>query len=151
MPSVFISYSSKDSEVAQQLHLALSLAGASPFLAELNLTPGKKWKDEILENLRQSQWVFFLATPNSCNSQAVAHEIGASLVLKKQFIPLMLGVTPSDLPDWVDDVQAIDMKDTSRISQLVQQIGETVKSDKFWTGVCVAALIGFALWALSRK
>lgn len=151
MPTVFISYSSNDGETARQLHTALTLAGATPFLAELNQAPGVTWKEEILENLRQSQWVFFLATPNSCRSQAVAHEIGASLALKKKFIPILCGVNSSELPDWVDDIQAIDLRDAGRITQLVQQIGETVKSEKFWTGVVVAVLVGLAIWASVKK
>jgi hypothetical protein len=121
------------------------------FLAELSLQPGVKWKDEILQNLRAAQWVFFLATPNSCSSQAVAHEIGASLGLHKKFIPIMWQIEPKDLPAWVDDRHAIDLKDTGRISKLVRGVGETIKSDRFWTGVFVAALIGLGFWLLTRK
>src|ERR1035441_8891244 len=98
MPQVFISYSVKDTAMAQKLYLALKMAGADPFLAEFDLHPGAVWKAEILNALRSAPWVFFLATPNSCPSQAVAHEIGASLALNKKLIPLMHGVQPKDLP-----------------------------------------------------
>lgn len=151
MPKVFISYSSKDSEVARQLYSFLQMAGAEPFLAEIDLPPGVKWKEEILDALRNSPWVFFLATPNSCPSQAVAHEIGASLVLKKKLIPLMWKVTPKQLPPWVDDTQAVDLRDSSKVVQLIKQIGETIQSDKFWTGVIVAGIIGFVFWVLAKK
>lgn len=151
MPQVFISYSSKDGDIARQIHTALSLAGAQPFLAETDLQPGVKWKEDILENLRQSKWVFFLATPNSCTSQPVAHEIGASLALKKKFIPIMWKVSPKDLPEWVDDTQAVDLGDSKRISELIRQIGQTVESDDFLIGVLVAALVLIGLWLLSRE
>ena len=151
MTQVFISYSSRDSAVARQLHAALKLAGACPFLAEVDLEPGVKWKGEILENLRQARWVFFLATPNSCGSQAVAHEIGASLVLKKQFIPLMWGVEAKALPSWVDETHAIDLRNSERISALIGKIGDAVKSDQFLTGVVVLALIGIGLWVLAKE
>lgn len=151
MPNVFISYSTKDSDIALQLRSALSCAGITPFLAEVDLRPGVKWKDEILENLRQSEWVFFLATPNSCSSQSVSHEIGASLVLHKKFIPLMWNIEPNNLPPWVDDTQAVDLRDATKIAKLIQNIGDTIKSDKFWTGVIVAALIGFVIWVLTKK
>lgn len=150
MPHVFISYSSKDSQTAIKLRAALSMAGITPFLAEVDVPPGVRWKEEILDNLRQSQWVFFLATPHSCTSQPVSHEIGASLALRKKFIPIMWGVAPSELPDWVDDTQAVDLRDTPRITQLIRRIGETVKSDEFMTGVLVVALIAFALWVLNK-
>jgi hypothetical protein len=132
MPQVFISYSGKDSAMAQKLYLALKMAGAEPFLAELDLHPGVVWKAEILNALRSAPWVFFLATPNSCPSQAVAHEIGAGLVLNKKLIPLMSGVQPKDLPPWVDDRHAIDLADGTR-------------------AVVTTALICFVLWVLSRE
>ena len=151
MPYVFISYCSKDADLARQLHSALQCAGAEPFLAELDIEPGAYWKDRILKNIKESQWVFFLATPNSCASQAVAHEIGASLVLEKKLIPLMCRVTPDQLPEWVNHSQAVDLRDHRRIARLVEDIGERVKADRFLSGVLTAALICFALWILSKK
>jgi hypothetical protein len=146
---VFISYSSKDSVMARKLHMALQIAGAKPFLAEVNIQPGTKWKPEILGALRSAPWVFFLATPNSCSSQAVAHEIGASLALNKKFIPLMWGVKPESLPSWVDDTQAVDLLDGEKVVALLEQIGEKIKSDNFVKGVVVAGLVCFALWVLT--
>ena len=63
----------------------------------------------------------------------------------------MWKVVPSDLPAWVDDTQAVDLRDETKIMRLIQSIGETVKSDKFWTGVLVAAFIGFGMWVLSKE
>ena len=150
MPQVFISYSAQDSTIARQLYMALKMAGADPFLAEFDLHPGAVWKTEILNALRVAPWVFFLATPNSCPSQAVAHEIGASLVLNKKLIPLMWKVQPKDLPPWVDDRQAINLADGAQVVQLIENIGKTIKSDEFVKGVIVAGLICLGLWAISR-
>lgn len=150
MPHVFISYSSKDSEIAKKLHYFLTCAGTEPFLAEINVAPGAKWKEDILENLRQSTWVFFLATPNSCQSRPVAHELGASLALKKKIIPIMWNVTAESLPDWVDDTQAVDIRDAPKVAQLIRNIGNTIKSDKFWTGILVGGLIALGIWGLSK-
>ena len=133
------------------MYTVLQHAGAEPFIAELDIEPGAHWKNTILKNIRRSQWVLFLATPNSCASQGVAHEIGASLVLEKKLIPLMWGVTADQLPEWVNHTQAIDLGDYGRIGGMVEGIGNAVKADKFWTGVFTAALICFALWVLSKK
>lgn len=151
MPHVFISYSAKDSAMAQKLWSDLKSVGTEPFLAELDLKPGAKWKDDILKRLKESQWVFFLATPNSCESQAVAHEIGASLVLEKRFIPIMWKVSPAQLPPWVDDRQAVDLQEPHRIRELVMGVGEKVKSEKFLAGAIFAILLLFAAWCLSKK
>ena len=151
MPHVFISYSSKDGAIADWLRTTLSLAGITPFLAEVDLPPGEKWKDSIMESIRQSEWVFFLATPSSCASQPVSHEIGASLVLRKKLIPIMWKVSPKDLPPWVDDTQAVDIQDTPRIMRLIKGIGESIKIDKFWAGVLIATFICLTLWVLAKE
>ena len=91
MPDVFISYSIKDEALARKLKFTLDGLGVKTFLASMSLSPGAKWKGDILKNLKESKWVFFLATKNSCESKAVMHEIGGSLILEKELIPLMWG------------------------------------------------------------
>ncbi len=150
MPPVFISYSSVDKGIAEKLYNALNKAGADPFLAEVDLRPGEKWKDDVLKNLKRADWVFFLATPNSCQSQPVMHEIGASLVLQKKFIPIMWNVTPNDLPEWVRDRQAIDLKNVTEMMHLIQSIGKNNKSDKFWGSVLFGVLVCFSIWILTE-
>jgi hypothetical protein len=99
MPDVFISYSTKDETLARKLKFALDSLGVKTFLASMSLPAGGKWKEDILKNLRETKWVFFLATKHSCESKAVMHEIGGSLVLEKELIPLMWGISPEELPD----------------------------------------------------
>jgi hypothetical protein len=119
MPDVFISYSSQDSILAEQFRAFMAQHGIDVFLAEISIEPGKKWKDSIINALNQSEWVFFLATPSACNSQAVMHEIGGALFAKKEIISVLCGITPRQLPDWIRDRQAIDLKEKAKIvSQL---------------------------------
>lgn len=148
---VFISYSVKDSQIAQNLYAVLGIAGIEAFLAEISLRPGERWKDQILENLRQSKWVLFLATPNSCCSDAVKHEIGAALVLNKNLVSILIGVKPADVPDWVKDRQVVDSSDSEQMRRFLKELGEKIKSDKALTAALIVALILFFVYIVSEK
>jgi hypothetical protein len=149
MPDVFISYSSLDGALARQFRDYMVQHGIEPFLAEINIEAGTKWKDSIIEALRQSKWVFFLATPAACASTAVMHEIGGALFGKKELITVLCGVGKNELPEWIKDTQAVDLKKQEEIISKIQKIAETVKSDKFVAGLVAGGLLLFGAWALS--
>ena len=113
MSKVFISYSTQDEDIAQQIHCALDRVGAEPFLASLSLQPGVNWTEEIFNNLKSAEWVFFIATQSSCSSPAVQQELGASLSQNKNIIPILIDISPSELPGWVGKHQAIDARKDS--------------------------------------
>lgn len=135
MPDVFISYSSQDSELARWIFDQLRARDISTFLAELSLDGGANWKSEIMKNLSESDFVLFLATPHSCRSDAVKHEIGGALVLNKAFVPIMANVQVQDLPAWIQDKQAIDIADGAQTRQVFDAISSAVSSKRFT--VCV--------------
>jgi hypothetical protein len=144
MATVFISYSSHDETIAKQLHAVLSQAGIPTFLAVISIQPGEEWTEEIFRNLQEATWVFFLASRNSCASPSVQQELGASLIQKKVVIPILLDITAEELPGWVDRRQAIDPKKAPElIHKTINSIAEKVKTDKFWGGVIIGAIL---LW-----
>lgn len=151
MSKVFISYSTKDESVAQQLHTALSQVGAEPFLASVSIQPGTNWTNEIFNNLNSAQWVFFIATKSSCSSAAVQQELGASLSQNKHIIPILIDISPEELPGWVGKHQAIDArKDVGHLRATIDAIGQKVKDDKFWSGVILGGL-AVALFTIASK
>ena len=153
MPDVFISYSTKDETLARKLKLTLDSLGVKTFLASMSLKAGEKWKDEILRNLKETKWVFFLATNNSCDSTAVMHEIGGSLALDKELIPLMWGISPEELPDWAKDRQAIDLQDPNspKARELIEYVAKKVKADRFIGTLILGALGALFLYAIMNE
>ena len=152
MPSSFISYSSKDEEIAEILHRFLEHAGIDTFMAAVSIEPGKKWTEAIFENLSKATWVFFLATRNSCESQFVQQELGAALATDKTIIPLLVDISPEELPGWVDRCQAIDIRESPELFRMtIEKISEKSKEDKFWFGVIFAAVVVFMLIASENK
>ena len=142
MTAAFISYSVKDDHLAKGLYSAMTMAGIETFLAGISIDPGNNWTDTIFEKLNKSDWVFFLASKNSCNSQAVQQELGASLIQKKTIIPLLVDITPEELPGWVGNHQAIDLRSSPELlRKTIGQIAEKIKIDKFWAGVIVGAIV----------
>lgn len=151
MAKAFISYSTKDENIASQLHSAISMAGIETFMASISIGPGMNWTDEIFNNLKQAEWVFFLATKNSCQSQAVQQELGASLIQAKTIIPVLIDITPDELPGWVNRHQAIDInKAPELLHSAIANIAEKIKIDKFWAGLMIGALVVFLIMALKR-
>ncbi|MEZ5528425.1 MAG: toll/interleukin-1 receptor domain-containing protein [Porticoccaceae bacterium] len=142
MSTAFISYSTKDSHLALGLHSAMTMAGINTFLAEISIEPGERWSEVIFESLAKSDWVFFLASKNSISSVAVQQELGASLSHKKTIIPLLIDISPEELPQGIDKHQAIDVRSSpEKLHSVISKIAEKIKVDQFWAGVIVGAIV----------
>lgn len=152
MSSAFISYSVKDEQLARSLYSATTMAGIETFLASISIEPGSRWTTAIFKNLEQADWIFFLASKNSISSAAVQQELGASLVQKKTIIPLLIDISPEELPGWVGSHQAIDLKSSpEKLHDAISKIAEKIKVDKFWAGLIVGAIIISLLMLIAKK
>lgn len=72
---VFISYSSKDTEVAQRLCKALEDSGSRCFIAFRDIRPGMSYAEEIINGIDSSFAVVLLLSENSNSSPHVLREI----------------------------------------------------------------------------
>jgi len=153
MAKVFISYSVKDEPFAKRMYNALSSLGVSTFLAGISLKPGSNWTEEILNNLKLSQWVLFLASKAACQSPAVQQELGASLIQGKIIIPIIWDISAEELPGWIRRYQAVDISsgNVEALKGVISSIAEKVKSDKFIGGLIVAALVIAFIYILSKS
>lgn len=141
MPDVFISYSSEDEQLARWLYQSCKNLKIDTFLASISLKPGVRWKQKILDNLEDSEWFFFLATKNSIKSDAVMHEIGAALSHKKEIISILNEINYKDLPEWIKEYQAIDIKnDYPKFEKTIKSIAKQKKVDRFFTRALIIAL-----------
>lgn len=141
MTTAFISYSTKDELLAQNIHASLEAVGVKTFIASSSIKAGEEWNDIIFQNLREAQWVFFLASKNSCASTAVQHEIGASLIKKKNIIPVLIDIDIEELPPWTKKFQAINIADgMEKLEPVFVNIAKKVRSEKFVAGIILGAL-----------
>ena len=96
MTQVFISYSRKDLTFVEQLASDLKKSGLDVWYDVSGIAGGDRWRSEIENALRNSQYVLVVLSPDSINSEWVEREFLFSSNLKRKIIPLMY--RPCELP-----------------------------------------------------
>src|ERR1043165_2496062 len=87
---IFISYSSKDREKADQLSELLVSAGLSVWIDKKSLEISTSWSGEIADAIEQCTAFIILLSPNSAVSVNVAKEVSLASHYKKKILPLDL-------------------------------------------------------------
>jgi hypothetical protein len=106
--SAFITYSSADAPLAQQLSKALAKAGVRSWLPDELVGKNGRAEHRLVEELRRAGTVVFLLTPASVRSPWTFFVLGASLAGHKTIIPVLShDVDPSDLPDALRRLRAV--------------------------------------------
>lgn len=152
MPDVFISFSSADEKLARFLHEHLVKEGVDAFLANVSVKPGEKWSPTILNALKASSWVLFLASRAACASPWVQQELGGALLMNKKVVPVVWDMAPKELPGWIQQFQALNLAGATLEEGRAHmtEIAKRIKSDKA-QGLLAVGLIVAALFAFGSK
>jgi len=94
---VFISYSRKDKEIADEIIQVLDKYGITYFIDRRGISGGRSFPDVIAKAILDSEVVLFLASKNSYKSPYTLNEIAFALEKRKQCIPYI--IDRSTLPD----------------------------------------------------
>jgi hypothetical protein len=150
MPDCFISFSSREEPIARQVHSVLTSQNVDVFLAPLSLRAGDQWSEEIKRKLRDSSWVLFLASEAACQSPYAQQEIGMAIALSKKVVPIIWDMSPSDLPDWLKDVQAVDLRGLTleNVNDRLAAIAKGIYTEKTRLLVLAIGAIFLALLAI---
>ncbi|HEY6172242.1 MAG TPA: TIR domain-containing protein [Candidatus Kapabacteria bacterium] len=97
MADIFISYSSKDREKAEQLTELLASAGLSVWIDKHGIDVSTSWSKEIVQAIDGCKALVVLLSPNSVVSVNVAKEVSLAAEQKKKILPLDL--EPVELTD----------------------------------------------------
>ena len=94
---IFFSYSRKDNEVREELSKHLSILRKNKLIStwhDLEISPGEKWEEEIIDNLNSSDIVLLLLSSDFLSSDYCDKETEWALNLKKKkgisVIPIIL-------------------------------------------------------------
>ena len=87
--TAFVSYSRADSDFALKLAEDLQTAGASVWLDQIELEPGKPWDIEIQRALMACNRMLVILSPTSVNSTNVLDEVSFALKKQKTVIPVL--------------------------------------------------------------
>lgn len=94
---VFISYSSQDKQMAEEIYQTIEKNGLKCWIAPRDIPPGKKYAACIIEAIRNSSMMVIVFSSNSNNSDHVLTECEHAMSLKKIIIPFRIQeITPSD-------------------------------------------------------
>ena len=153
MPDCFISYSSADEDLAYFVHDHLCAQGLDVFMASISLLPGENWTNVIWNNLRASPWVIFLASRAACRSAHAQQELGGALAGEKKIVPIVWEIPPEELPGWLSQYQALDLRGHSWEDLAVQVTGIAVRirADKAQGTLIAGAFVFGLLWLASKK
>ena len=104
MSFVFISYSHKDSEEAENLHIQLQERNFEVWI-DNRILPGDRWENEILKAIKDCGVFVVLMSNNSLHSAYVAKETDHAISLGKTIIPVLL--SGSSFPK-LSEIQYVD-------------------------------------------
>src|SRR5262245_63771846 len=86
---VFISYSRKDEEFAQELLSGLQLVGFEPYLDKHDIAAGENWEQRLGRLIEAADTVVYVISPNAVASERCAWEVERTVTLKKRLLPIV--------------------------------------------------------------
>ena len=86
---VFISYSRKDLEFADQLVAVLKLQDFQPIIDRVGIHAAEKWEERLGQLILQSDIVVFVLSPDSAASKICGWEVEEAIRRGKQVIPIL--------------------------------------------------------------
>ncbi len=113
MPDIFLSYSSKDREVAERIQAGLTKEGYDVFWDQAT-PPGIDWDTWIRRQLKEARCVIVLWSQDSVSSPNVRHEAMIGRDTSKLLPVLVDALTPDDFPMGLFFVQALSVGRTKK-------------------------------------
>ena len=108
MAQVFISYSRRDLPFVEQLVSDLKKTGLNVWYDLSGLEGGSRWRVEIQNAIRKSEYVIVVLSPDSVESEWVEREYLFSSNLKRKILPILY--RPCELPLNFLDLNYIDVQ-----------------------------------------
>jgi hypothetical protein len=86
---VFISYSRKDEDFAQDLLAGLEIMGFEPYLDKHDVAAGEDWEARLGRLIESAATVVFVISPDAVASKRCAWEVERTVTLKKRLLPIV--------------------------------------------------------------
>jgi hypothetical protein len=123
LADIFISYSSKDREKAEQLTELLASAGLSVWIDQAGLEVSNSWSKEIVQAINDCKAFLVLLSPNSLESHNVIKEVSLASEKRKKILPLELEpITLTD--DFEYQLAGIHRTSMTNIDSIIRAIGK---------------------------
>jgi len=125
MADIFISYSSKDREKAEQLIELLASAGLSVWIEMSGMSFATSWSAEIVDAIEECKALLVLLSPSSIESENVVKEVSLAAEKKKKILPLELEpvTLPRELQYHLAGIQRAPMTNIDSIIRALGKLG----------------------------
>lgn len=129
MADIFISYSSKDKEKADQLTELLASAGLSVWIDKTGIEAATSWSEEIVNALDACKAFVVMLSPSSIESKNVVREVALAFEKNKKILPLDLEPVqlPASLQYHLAGLQRTSMMNIDSIIRALGKIGLEAK------------------------
>jgi formylglycine-generating enzyme required for sulfatase activity len=125
--SIFISYSSSDKGVADQICAALERAGHGCWMAPRDIEPGADYPTAVLEGLQRAHAVVVIVSTTAVASPHILSEIGHAFSERKAIIPFRISaaVLPPNfdyflsMSQWLDAHEGATNENLARLTEAV--------------------------------
>ena len=104
---VFISYSRKDQEFADELEGGLKLLGYDVFI-DRQMSGGEAWKQSLMHHIAQADTIVFVLSPDSLDSEMCQEEVDHAAAMSKRILPVVIrDVGGAKVPERLRDLNYI--------------------------------------------
>ena len=130
---VFISYSRKDSEIAQWLWNNLQNRGYEVTLDEHDILPGEEWRNRLSGLIQSADVVVFCVSPNFAASEVCSWEVNEAERQGKRLLPVVVTETvTSSLPERLSQLNFIFMRYDAERAEGLPKLAEAINTDIGW-------------------
>ncbi len=129
-PSVFISYSRRDSDFVKQLYQKLTGRGVSAWFDKENIEVADHWRTSIVEGIRDCKAFVLVLSPDSTASENVRKEVDLAERYKRRIVPLMWRTTEIPVAmeyqlagiQWIDFKENASQENFGELADVLQQL-----------------------------
>lgn len=109
---IFISYSRHDQEFVRRLATDLNAQVAGVWFDQSTIQLGQKWRDEIMDGIRECKSFILVLSPDSIESKYVQEEVNKALELGKTIFPVIYRSSKwtGEFEALVKEVQTLDLR-----------------------------------------
>jgi tetratricopeptide (TPR) repeat protein len=130
---VFISYSRRDLEAADQIVAALEERGFAVTIDRRDLPYGEEWLKELADFIFNADTVVWLVSPNSVQSKACKWELSEVRALNKRLIPVAIAPVPfEDVPEALGRIHFLPAVGPFSLTQHLDALEQTLHTDRQW-------------------
>ncbi|WP_235299669.1 toll/interleukin-1 receptor domain-containing protein [Portibacter marinus] len=124
---IFISYSRSNKGIAEELEQKLDATNLCVFRDQSELVIGKEWHKSLMQSIRNSKMIVFIASQKSLESTDAILELGHAFILDKKICTLLIhGLSNSDLPLQLQALYHVEYDTEAQKNKAVNQIKEEV-------------------------